>query len=75
MMLEEEVHLDADASDIFEHVAELHVFWVRTKAVEAVGMLAEPGEFFYQSGRRTHRSWSSSVKTCGICANASLRWG
>jgi hypothetical protein len=28
VVLEEEVHFDSDAADVFEHVGELHVFGV-----------------------------------------------
>lgn len=35
VVLEEEVHLDTDAADIFEHIRELHVLWIRAEAIKA----------------------------------------
>lgn len=40
MMLEEQVHLNTNTSNIFEHVGELHVLWVRSITIEAVQWLA-----------------------------------
>ena len=34
MVLEEQIHLDTQSSDVLEHVRELHVFRIRSKAVE-----------------------------------------
>ena len=34
-MLEEEVHFDTDAANVFEHVGELHVVRVGAEAVES----------------------------------------
>jgi hypothetical protein len=36
VVLEEEIHFDADSADVLEHVGELHVFGVGAEAVEAV---------------------------------------
>ena len=36
VVLKEKVKLNADAADVLEHIAELHVFWVRTETVEAM---------------------------------------
>ncbi len=35
-MLEQQVHFDADSTDILEHVGELHVFRERSKPVEPI---------------------------------------
>ena len=35
VVLEKEVHFDADTADILEHVGELHVFGIGPKAIEA----------------------------------------
>lgn len=35
VMLEEQIHIDADPADILKHVGELHVVGVRAKAIEA----------------------------------------
>ena len=35
VVLEEKIHLDADAADVFEHVGELHVVRVRAESVES----------------------------------------
>lgn len=36
VMLEEEVHLDAYAADVLEHVGELHVLGIGAESIEAV---------------------------------------
>lgn len=36
MMLKKQVHLNANATDILEHVAELHVFGVGAKSVKTM---------------------------------------
>lgn len=35
VVLEEQVHLDTESSNVLEHVGKLHVLWVRTEAIEA----------------------------------------
>jgi hypothetical protein len=34
VMLEEQVHLYTDPANVLEHIGELHVLWVRAKAIE-----------------------------------------
>lgn len=39
VMLEKEVHLDADAADVLEHVGELHMLGIGAKAIETRNVL------------------------------------
>lgn len=36
MMLEKEIHLYANAANVLEHIAELHVFRIRSETVKSV---------------------------------------
>jgi hypothetical protein len=40
VVLKEEIHLNADTSDVLEHVRELHVFGVGAEAIKTAEMLA-----------------------------------
>ena len=35
VVLEEEVHVNSYATNVLEHVAELHVFWIRAKSIKS----------------------------------------
>lgn len=72
VVLEQKIHLYANAANVLEHVAELHVFRVRSETVESVTCQLHSSE---ASEYKTYISWSSIVKTCGICANASRKCG
>ena len=37
VMLEKEIHLNADAANILEHVGKLHVFRIGSKAIKSIG--------------------------------------
>ena len=54
MMLEQEIHFYTDATDVLEHVRELHIFRVRSKAVKTKAFISLICDLFTRDALHLH---------------------